>query len=272
MELLGSTFAHTTFAFVDVETTGFSPQHDRVVEVACVLTRGGRRIDSFQTLIDPGCPIPATASAVHHLTDECVRDAPPLEAVTPRLAAFVANAVVVAHNASFDLGFLPLLRQRPTLCSMRFAQLVLPDAPNYKNQVLRYHLGVRDPALGASLPHRALGDAIVTSLIFDYCAGRYLAAGGVDDVLQAIEQTLAPRLLPAFPFGRYRGRAVADIPSDYLTWLLFEAASRATDVRYTAQCELERRRVNRPEPARAGVDEAMPHVRHAKDVCLAHER
>ncbi len=241
MDVLGRSFKDTTFAFVDVETTGFSPEHDRVVEVACVLTRGGRRIDSFESLIDPGCSIPATASAVHHLTDESVRDAPTLESVTPWLRAFVADAVIVAHNASFDLGFLPFLRERPTLCSMRFAQLVLPEAPNYKNQVLRYHIGVRDPLLAAALPHRALGDAIVTSLIFDHCTRRYLADGGVDDVSHAIERTLAPRLLPAFGFGQHRGRPLAEVPADYLRWLVFEAARPSKDVRFTAQAELERR-------------------------------
>ena len=241
MDVLGSSFRNTTFAFINVETTGFSAQHDRVVEVACVLTRGGRRVDSFESLIDPGCPIPATASAVHHLTDECVRDAPTLESVTPWLRAFVRDTVIVAHNASFDLSFLPFLRERPTLCSMRFAQLVLPDAPNYKNQVLRYHIGVRDPLLAAALPHRALGDAIVTSLIFDYCVTRYLAGGGIDDVPDAIARTHAPRLLPALTFGRYRGRPIAEIPEDYLRWLVFEAAAPSQDVRFTANAELERR-------------------------------
>jgi exodeoxyribonuclease X len=200
-------------------------------------------------LIDPGCPIPATASAVHHLTDECVRGAPALEAVIPWLEAFVTDAVVVAHNAPFDLGFLPFLRMRPTLCSMRFAQLVLPDAPNYKNQVLRYHLRVRDPALAGALPHRALGDAIVTSLIFDHCVSRYLAAGGIDHVTRAIEATLAPRLLSTFTFGRHRGRAIADVPTGYLSWLAAEAASPSTDAKYTARSELERRRHRRLAPA-----------------------
>ena len=251
MESLGSRFRHTTFAFVDVETTGFSPQHDRVVEVACVLTRGGRRIDSFTSLVDPERSIPATASAVHHLTDECVRDAPTLGAVTPWLQAFVADAVVVAHNASFDLSFLPFLRRQRALCSMRFAQLVLPEAPNYKNQVLRYHLGVRDPALIATQPHRALADAIVTSLVFDSCVTRYLAGGGTDDVAHAIARTLAPYRLRSLPFGRHRGVTIADVPSDYLEWLLSGVASLSKDVRYTAESELERRRIGGPEPASA---------------------
>lgn len=244
MESLGNTFRDTTFAFVDVETTGFSPQHDRVVEVACVLTRGGRRVDSFSSLVDPERSIPATASAVHHLTDECVRDAPTLAAVTPWLQAFVEGAVVVAHNASFDLGFLPFLRRQRTLCSMRFAQLVLPEAPNYKNQVLRYHLGVRDPVLIATVPHRALADAIVTSLVFDHCVNRYLAGGGADDVARAIARTQAPYRLRALSFGRHRGLAIGEVPSDYLRWLLCGVTSLSKDVRFTAESELERRRTS----------------------------
>jgi len=183
--------------FVDVETTGIDPREDRVVEAACVVTRAGRRIDSFGTLINPGRAIPASASAVHHLTDECVARAPSLESVVPRLAALVADAIVVAHNASFDLAFLPFLRERPTLCSLRFAQLAVPGAPGYKNQVLRYHLGVRDAALSRGSAHGALGDAIVTSLVFDECVRRYLRAGGCDDVRAAIEVAKAPRRLPA---------------------------------------------------------------------------
>jgi exodeoxyribonuclease X len=127
------------------------------------------------------------------------------------------------------------------MCSMRFAQIALPDAPNYKNQVLRYHLGVRDAALAASA-HRALGDAIVTSLVFDRCVDEYLAAGGLDDVPHAIAETLAPRRLATFTFGRHRGTPIEEIPADYLEWLLSKAASPSSDARYTAKLELERRR------------------------------
>ncbi len=239
-------FSDTLFAFVDVETTGFDPRNDRVVEVACVLTRGARRIDSFSTLVDPELPIPATASAVHHLTDDCVQHAPRLETVAPRLRALTAGAIVVAHNAQFDLGFLPFLRERPTLCSMRFAQMALPDAPNYKNQVLRYHLGIRDAALTGTNAHRALGDALVTSLVFAECVRRYLTAGGLDDVPAAIQAAMQPRELQALTFGRHRGKPIGDVPADYLEWLSGAAAMPSRDVTHTVRLELKRRRASRP--------------------------
>jgi DNA polymerase III epsilon subunit-like protein len=192
----GKRFRDTTFAVVDVETTGMDPRQDGVVEVACVLMRDGERLETFGTLVDPERPIPAVASAVHHLTDAHVRGAPRLEDVAGRLRAMTETAVVVAHNASFDLRFLTFLRDRPALCSMRFARMVLADAPNYQNQVLRYHLGIVDAALDAASAHRALGDAIVTS--------------------RAIEAMNRPRILAALPFGRHRGQPLSAVP--LTTW------------------------------------------------------
>ncbi len=241
MAMRAARFSETRFAFVDVETTGMDPLADRVVELACVVTRAGRRLESYSTLINPERPIPAPASAVHHLTDDCVAQAPSLEVVVPCLRELVADAVVVAHNAAFDLAFLPFLRERPTLCSMRFARIAAPEAPNHKNQVLRYHLGVRDPALSRGSAHGAPGDAIVTSLVFDECARRYLTMGSRDDVPLAIRAAMAPHRLRALPFGKHRGKPIGDVPVDYLRWLLIALASDFLDVRHTARTELERR-------------------------------
>ncbi len=238
-------FRETTFAVVDVETTGMDPRQDGVVEVACVLMRDGERIESFGTLVDPGRPIPAVASAVHHLTDAHVRGAPRLEDVAGRLRAMTETAVVVAHNASFDLRFLTFLRDRPALCSMRFARMVLPDAPNYQNQVLRYHLGIEDAALDAASAHRALGDAIVTSRVFDVCVQRYLDHGGVDDVALAIEAMNRPRILATLPFGRHRGQPISAVPGDYLEWLLRNTDGTSQDVTLTVRTELARRVTSR---------------------------
>jgi DNA polymerase III epsilon subunit-like protein len=126
-----------TSAVIDVETTGIDPSVDRVVEVACAVVRDGKETDAFSSLINPGRSIPAAASAVHHLTNRHVQNAPSLGDVRPKLAAMCAGTIVVAHNARFDLGFLPFLADRPVRYSMRLAMRVLPDAPNYKNQILR---------------------------------------------------------------------------------------------------------------------------------------
>jgi DNA polymerase III epsilon subunit-like protein len=254
MESVATRFRDTTFAVVDVETTGVDPQTDRVVEVACVLVRDGRRLDTFTTLVDPERPIPATASAEHHLTDAYVRGAPRIERVAGRLRDMTADAVLVAHNLAFDARFLPFLGDRPALCSMRFARAVIPDAPSFKNQVLRYHLGVTDPDLEGTSAHRALGDAIVTSRVFEVCVRRYLANGAVDDVPHAIATVMRPRPLAALPFGRHRGVPLANVPRGYLEWLIGTAEAASPDVMLTARAELERR--NRRE--RPGAEQKRP--------------
>jgi exodeoxyribonuclease X len=232
-----------TFAVVDVETTGIDPAVDGVVEVACTLVRNGSELESFSSLIDPGRPIPAVASAVHHITNEHVRGAPSLGDVRPKLAALCLGAVVVAHNARFDLGFLPFLAQRPVLCSMRLAMRVLPDAPTYKNQVLRYHLNVDATLHGEAIAHRARGDVQVTSRILTICLERYLAAGGADDTDHMVREIAAPRLLRTLTFGRHRGVAIESVPADYLRWLYRESLCASRDARHTAERELQRRAI-----------------------------
>ena len=235
------TLRDATFAVVDVETTGIDPRTDRVVEVACTIVRAGRQVESFSSLVNPGRNIPAFASAVHHIVDRDVRDAPSLESLQAKLLTMCADAVVVAHNARFDLGFLPFLGSRPVLCSMRLAMRVLPNAPNYKNQGLRDYLGLGDGVLGDSMPHRALGDVNVTSQILAICLEHYLEQGGTNDISRMVQEIAAPRDLAALPFGRHRGMAIASVPIDYLRWLQRE--STFLDARYTAECELHRRAV-----------------------------
>jgi exodeoxyribonuclease X len=139
---------------------------------------------------------------------------------------------VVAHNARFDLGFLPFLADRPVVCSMRLAMRVLPDAPNYKNQVLRYYLDIDAELGGGAIAHRARGDVRVTSRILAVCLQRYLA-----------HEIAAPRRLGALPFGRHRGVSIERVPADYLLWLYRESSSASRDARYTAERELQRRAI-----------------------------
>jgi len=233
--------ATSSFAVIDVETTGLNPSADVIVEVACLTMRGNEERESFSTLVNPGRPIPREVAAIHGITDADVIDAPTFAQVAPKLRALCENAVVVAHNASFDLGFLPQLADRPVICTMRLAQLVLPEAPNYKNQGLREHLGISDPRLENASAHRAMADVIVTSLIFKECLRRYLASGGADDVAALIAKLNEPRVLRSLPFGKHRGQPIDLVPTDYLEWLIKAATSISEDARLTAKEELLRR-------------------------------
>ncbi|MDQ6931946.1 MAG: 3'-5' exonuclease [Candidatus Eremiobacteraeota bacterium] len=105
------------YAFIDVETTGFHPSYARVVELACIVVEHRQVTASLETLIDPQIPIPRFATEIHGITDARVRGKPSLEAIRDQLLAQCREATVVAHNAPFDLSFLPFLRSRPIACS-----------------------------------------------------------------------------------------------------------------------------------------------------------
>ncbi len=175
------------YTFVDVETTGLHPKYARVVEVACIVVEHRRTIAGFETLIDPGFPIPRHATEIHGITDACVFGKPLLENVRSELSAHCDEATVVAHNAPFDLSFLPFLQCRPVVCSYRLASRVAPHAPNHKNQTLRRFFNVKDPALRGRRAHRAMADVIVTRHVFFKCLERYLAQGYRDDHAALLE-------------------------------------------------------------------------------------
>jgi DNA polymerase-3 subunit epsilon len=161
------------YAVVDVETTGFSPREDRVVEVACVLLDARLRIaGGFSSLVDPGRPIPHYATGVHGISDADVCGAPALAALVPRLRAATAGATVVAHNASFDRRFLDCLADREWLCTLKLARAAFPEAPAYGNQFLRRYLNIHDPRLRGRAAHRAYADALVTAGVLRACLAR----------------------------------------------------------------------------------------------------
>jgi DNA polymerase-3 subunit epsilon len=186
----GQQLSETTFAVVDIETTGIDRKRDAIVEVACVLVRGGVEVGCFSTLVDPRRPIPARTAAIHHITDADVRGAPTIGTVAPLLASLCADAVVVAHNAGFDLGFLPLLAPRPRLCTLRLARHVCPELHGHANQFLRYALDVR--IAGEAAAHRALGDARVTAAILRVLLRRFREQTGRETTAALIELAASP--------------------------------------------------------------------------------
>ena len=158
-----------TVRVVDIETTGVDPSSDAVIEIACAeLTKAGKLVNTFDTLIACGQPIEPEASAAHHIIAEDLEGAPPIEEVIGKLTG--ADAYV-AHNATFERSFLErwLGNDAPWVCTYRCALRVWPDLPSHSNQALRYRLGLVEPfgTPRAELKaHRALSDAIVTGAIF----------------------------------------------------------------------------------------------------------
>jgi DNA polymerase-3 subunit epsilon len=159
------------FAVVDVETTGMrAAGPDRVTDVAVVVLHGSRRELVFESLVNPGVPIPFRISALTGITDALVRTAPHFEAVADRLLAALAGRVFVAHNARFDWGFLAAEVRRARalrlsgarLCTVRLARRLLPQLESRSLDSLSFFFGLENRAR-----HRAAGDALATAEVLD---------------------------------------------------------------------------------------------------------
>jgi DNA polymerase III subunit epsilon len=165
-ESLGTPLIDTTFVVLDLETTGLSPASDRITEVGAVKVRGGEVLGELRTFVHPGCSIPPAITAVTGITDAMVRDAPSIAAVLPTVLRFLGDAVLVAHNAGFDVGF---LRAAAAATGRPPFEPVVVDTARLARRLLRDE--VRDCRLATVAQHlrartrpehRALADARAT--------------------------------------------------------------------------------------------------------------
>lgn len=157
----------TTFVVVDLETTGGSPNDCAITEIGAVKVRGGEVLGEFQTLVNPAGPIPPFIAVLTGITDAMVADAPPVAAAVPAFLEFARGAVLVAHNAGFDVGFLKAACARldvdwpnpPVLDTVKLARQVVTrdEAPNVKLSTL-----ARVFRTSVQPSHRALDDARAT--------------------------------------------------------------------------------------------------------------
>jgi DNA polymerase-3 subunit epsilon len=155
------------FAVVDVETTGMrAGATDRITEIAVVVVHGGRREVVFESLVNPGRPIPPAICAITNITNEMIRDAPTFAEVADQVLAALAGRVFVAHNARFDWGFVSAEVRRardlaldgPRLCTVRLARRLVKGIGSCGLDNLTQHFGLENSAR-----HRAMGDALVTA-------------------------------------------------------------------------------------------------------------
>lgn len=164
---LGPALHEVTFVVVDLETDGGSPVGAGITEIGAVKVRGGEVIGQFQTLVTLGRPLPAFIRALTGITDEMLLDAPALGAAVPAFLEFAHGAVLVAHNAPYDVGFLKGACARldmtwpdpPVLDTARLARHVLTrdEVANCKLATLARHFHAQ-----ATPNHRALSDARAT--------------------------------------------------------------------------------------------------------------
>ena len=198
----GTLLHEVTFVVVDLETTGGIPTEAAITEIGAVKVRGGGVLGEFQTLVDPGSPIPPFITVLTGITDGLVASAPRVSAVLPAFLEFAHGAVLVAHNAPFDVGFLQEACARsgqqwsrpPVLDTVRLARLVLTrdDVPDCKLATL-----ARLFRAGTAPGHRALSDARATVDVLHGLIERLGACGVFTlEALSALSSWVSPERRP----------------------------------------------------------------------------
>lgn len=157
-----------TFVVFDLETTGLSNLRNRIIEIGAIKVHNGEIVDSFSTFVSPPGSIPAKIVELTGITDAMVADAPDEITAVSKFVEFCAGAVLVAHNAAFDTGFIreSLKRQNREftfgyLDTVALSRKLFPDLRSHKLNNIAKHLGVK-----LENHHRAVDDALATAHIF----------------------------------------------------------------------------------------------------------
>lgn len=163
------------FIALDFETTGLNHNNDRIVEVAALKYENGFETEKFVTLINPKMRIPKNSIAVHHITDEMVKEAPDESIVIPQLIAFLSDNLIVGHNINFDIRFLEAAADRLGLTvqynyidTLDISRKFFPDLCNHKLETVSKVVGFKSNAM-----HRSETDVKACAKIIDYAINNY---------------------------------------------------------------------------------------------------
>ena len=216
------------FILADVETTGLT-EKDAVCEIAWLeIDEQFNELGSDTSLINPGVPIHYAASAVNGITDAMVKDAPTIEdymALSGNLL-FDPNMVLISHHAAFDHRFLkPFMHKDAlTLCTLKVARVLYPEALNHKQSTLAAMLGIE---VAREKAHSADGDlSVLLQLLKRMCAD---AGCGLAELLHVQS---VPRKITKLMFGKkHYGKKLEDVPKDYIEWMLREVKNLDPDLK-----------------------------------------
>lgn len=160
---------------LDVETTGLSPETDRVIEVAACRYDQGQLVDSFSSLVNPGKKLPAEITKLTGITNADLKTAPAFSEIAQQLKDFIGDLPMVAHNARFDAQFVRYECSRAGvpvnihyIDTKRMAEWCFYDVPDYKLSTLINELGLLDHAQ----EHRALSDVEATENLYMRCRAK----------------------------------------------------------------------------------------------------
>lgn len=157
------------YVVLDFETTGLRPGADQIIQVGAVKYRNHEKVAVMNQLVNPLRSISPRITSLTGITNQMVKTAPSAERVILQLIEFIDDFPIVAHNSSFDMGFLYALDDRidipryTVIDTLKLARKVIHETPNHKLTTLAEYLQLEHNA------HDALGDCLVTAEIYQYC-------------------------------------------------------------------------------------------------------
>lgn len=162
---------NSEYVVFDIETTGLSPINDKITEIGAVKIKNGKVIDRFSQLINPERPIPEKIIKLTGITDNMVKNKPNIGKVLPKFYDFIEGTVLVAHNASFDVGFIrenlshmDMNINNPVLDTLELTRSLFPQLKSHRLNIVAKYLNI-----SLKNHHRAVEDAEATADIFLKC-------------------------------------------------------------------------------------------------------
>ena len=226
------------FVCIDCESTGLEPEKDRIIEIAVARFTFSQILQTYESLINPECPIPETSQEIHKISAEMIEGKPKIKEVLPQVLQMINGHIIVGHGIGFDITLIAAeakrnqipttIQQQRYLDTLRMARLY-GESPVNSLQRLREHFNIEPE--GA---HRAMSDVIVNIEVFKQLAKPYHTTEQLFQILQK------PIKLKAMPLGKHKGRRFDEIPLEYLLWA--EKKDFDQDLLFSIRSELRNRK------------------------------
>lgn len=164
------------YVVFDLETTGFDPKVCEIIEIGALKYKKGKLIDELDILVNPNCPIPSIITEITGINDAMVKNAITIDEAMPKFINFIEDLTLIAHNSSFDLGFIEEKINRlelPMITNKNIDTVYLSrkyiSTPNHKLETLKayFHLNYGS--------HRSVDDCYTTNYVYEYCKNKALA-------------------------------------------------------------------------------------------------
>ncbi len=226
------------FVCLDCETTGLDLEKDSIIEVAAVTFNRHQIFKSYESLVNPLCPIPEESRKIHNISDTMVADKPTIDQVLPELLELVSNHIIVGHGIKFDIDLVvraaaksnipSRLQHNHSIDTLRLARLYGESPQNSLEQLCKHF------NISYSGAHRAMTDVKMNVEVFKYLTQKFKTTDQVFKVLSK------PIKLREMPFGKHKGRSFKDIPLNYLRWAADKDFDQ--DLLFSIRSELNKRK------------------------------